>query len=103
MSNSVLVAGGAGFIGSHTAKMLRQMGYEPVVLDNLITGNRFAARFGPFYEASIEETAVVKNIVRTHGIGQAILLAGHAYVGESASEPRKYYTNNISNNLSFVN
>jgi UDP-glucose 4-epimerase len=61
------------------------MGYEPVVLDNLVTGNRFAVRFGPFYEAPIEDAAAVKSIVHAHGIGQAILLAGHVYVGESAS------------------
>ena len=103
MSKSILVAGGAGFIGSHTAKMLARMGYEPVVLDNLVTGNRSAVRFGPFYENSIEDAEAVRRIVRTHDIGDAILLAGHAYVGESTSQPRKYFTNNVSNNLSLLN
>jgi len=64
-----LVAGGAGYIGSHTAKLLRQQGREPVVLDNLATGHRHAAIFGPFYEGAIEDQDLVRRIVREHKIG----------------------------------
>jgi UDP-arabinose 4-epimerase len=52
---AILVAGGADYIGSHTAKMLRQSGFLPVVLDHLTTGNRWAVRFGPFVEGSVAD------------------------------------------------
>jgi UDP-arabinose 4-epimerase len=102
MSESVLVAGGAGFIGSHTAKLLKASGYEPVVVDNLITGNRSAVRFGAFHEGGIEDAALVREAIITHGIRRALLFAAHAYVGESTASPRKYYGNNIANNLRFL-
>jgi UDP-arabinose 4-epimerase len=98
----VLVAGGAGYIGSHTAKALKTAGMEPVVLDNLITGNRFALRFGPFVEGSIEDRALVLRLIRERGIEAAVMFAAHAYVGESVENPRKYYHNNVSSALAFL-
>jgi len=98
----VLVAGGAGYIGSHTAKFLRQSGFLPVVLDNLITGNRWAVRFGPFVEGSTGDRALVEQTVKTYGIQGAILFAAHAYVGESTREPAKYYRNNIAESIAFL-
>jgi len=98
----ILVAGGAGYIGSHTAKFLRQSGFEPVVLDNLVTGNRWALRFGPFVEGSIGDGALVARCVREYGIEGAILFAAHAYVGESTEKPAKYYRNNIAESLGFL-
>ena len=99
---AVLVAGGAGYIGSHTAKQLRAAGMRPVVVDNLVTGNRFAARFGPFIEGSIEDRDLIRRAIEAHGIQSAILFAAHAYVGESTVNPRKYYHNNISAALAFL-
>jgi UDP-arabinose 4-epimerase len=101
-SSTVLVAGGAGYIGSHTAKALAQAGVEPVVLDNLCTGNRFALRFGPFYEGSIADGALVREIVARHKPTGAILFAGHAYVGESTANPRKYFNNNVVEAIQFL-
>lgn len=101
-SESVLVAGGAGYIGSHTAKYLRQQGLVPVVVDNLITGNRFALRYGPHYEGSIADAALIARIVAEHRPLGAILFAAHAYVGESTAEPRKYYQNNVSAAITFL-
>lgn len=100
---TVLVAGGAGYIGSHTAKVLRKAGIQPVVLDNLSTGFREAVQFGPFYEGSIADAALLKEIVAKHRPQGAILFAGHAYVGESTSNPRKYFRNNITEALAFLN
>ena len=102
-SSTVLVAGGAGYIGSHTAKALAQSGLQPVVLDNLCTGNRFALQFGPFYEGSIADGTLVKEIVARHRPIGAILFAGHAYVGESTANPRKYFNNNINEAIQFLN
>lgn len=102
MAKAVLVAGGAGFIGSHTAKLLRASGCQPVVIDNLITGNRSAVQFGPFYEGGIEDDDLVRRVVEKHEIRRAVLFAAHAYVGESVWAPRKYYRNNIANDLRFL-
>jgi UDP-arabinose 4-epimerase len=98
----ILVAGGAGYIGSHIAKLLRQAGYLPVVLDNLVTGNRWAACFGPFVEGSVGDRALVEKTIREFGIQAAILLAAHAYVGESTELPAKYYRNNIVDSIGFL-
>ena len=70
-SSVVLVAGGAGYIGSHTAKLLKQASIEPVVLDNLSTGNRFALRFGSFYEGSIGDAALGLKLLRDPSLGAA--------------------------------
>jgi UDP-arabinose 4-epimerase len=99
---SVLVAGGAGYIGSHTAKLLKSAGIEPVALDNLVTGNRFALRFGPAEEGGIEDTALVNGVIRRHGVRSVIFFAAHAYVGESTADPSKYFQNNVANALAFL-
>jgi len=100
----VLVAGGAGFIGSHIAKMLRRSGFVPVVLDNLATGSReVAAKFGSFHEGGMEDAALVRSLIDRYEIRSAILLSAHAYVGESTRDPRKYYTNNIAGSIAFLN
>ena len=98
----ILVAGAAGYIGSHTAKVLRQSGYLPVALDTLVTGNRWSVRFGPFVEGSLGDRALVERTLREHGIRGAILFAAHAYVGESTEQPAKYYRNNIVESLAFL-
>lgn len=102
MQNTCLVAGGAGYIGSHTAKQLLKDGYSPVVIDNLVTGNKFAIRYGKFFEASIGDEAVVRKAVQENGIDSAILFAAYASVGESTQHPRKYYENNITASLAFL-
>ena len=95
----ILVAGGAGYIGSHTAKQLRKAGFIPVILDTLITGNRFALRFGPFVEGTIADQKLVLRIIKEYQIAGVILFAAHAYVGESTANPSKYYVNNVAGSL----
>jgi UDP-arabinose 4-epimerase len=101
-SPAVLIAGGAGYIGSHTAKALCRAGMGPIVLDNLCTGSRDALRFGPFYEDSIANCVLVNRIVERHRPVGAMLFAGHAYVGESVENPRKYFRNNVSDAIRFL-
>jgi UDP-arabinose 4-epimerase len=100
--SAVLVAGGAGYIGSHTAKLLKLAGMEPIVVDNLSTGNRFALRFGPFHEGSIGDVALVRSVIERHRPVGAILFAGHIEVGESTVNPRKYFRNNITEAIAFL-
>jgi UDP-glucose-4-epimerase GalE len=98
----ILVAGGAGYIGSHTAKLLRQCGFLPVVLDSLIAGHRWAVRFGPFVEGSMGDSLLVQQMVSEYGIQGAILFAAHACVGESTELPAKYYGNNVAQSIGFL-
>lgn len=99
---NVLVAGGAGYIGSHTCKLLAQAGREPVVLDDLSTGHRWAAKFGPFYEGDIENGELVQKIVRDHDVTDVIDFAAKAAVGESYVDPGKYFRENVGKTVRFV-
>ncbi len=98
----VLVTGAAGYIGSHTAKTLAQMGFEPVTLDNLSTGHRWAVRWGPFIEADLANTDLVRQALHEHKVEAVLHFAANASVGESIYEPRKYLYNNVMNTLNLL-
>jgi len=102
VTGPVLVAGGAGYIGSHTCKLLAQAGREPVVLDDLSTGHRWAVKFGPFYEGDIADGKLVESIVRRHGISDVIDFAAKAAVGESYQNPGKYFRENAGKTIHFL-
>jgi UDP-arabinose 4-epimerase len=95
MQVRILVTGGAGYIGAHTCKALRQAGYEPVTLDNLSLGHRSFVRWGPLVVADIADAATVKEVCRDYQIAAAIHFAAYASVAESVADPAKYYTNNV--------
>lgn len=96
----VLITGGAGYIGSHTARELARQGHEPIVFDNLSTGHReFAEKFA-FIEGDIRHANQVTAALR--GVDAVIHLAAKAYVGESFREPRKYYDNNVLGGLALL-
>ncbi len=100
---SVLVTGGAGYIGSHAVLALRDAGYPVVVIDNLVTGFRWAVPEGvPFVEASIDDEAIVAATIRDHGIGAIVHFAGSVVVPESVSDPLKYYLNNTVRSRSLI-
>lgn len=92
---AVLVTGGAGFIGSHTCKALRQNGYLPITFDNLSTGHENAVRFGPLVKADVRDAAAVARAIRAHDAKAVLHFAASAYVGESVRDPAKYYANNV--------
>src|SRR6266481_2882783 len=98
----VLITGGAGYIGSHTAKALWLAGFEPVVYDNLSTGHRWAVKWGPLVEADISDCSALKHAIRQYDITAAIHFAAHAYVGESMHEPRRYFQNNVIGTLNLL-
>ena len=98
----VLVTGGAGYIGSHTAKALAIHGFEPVVLDNMSSGHRWAVRWGPLVEGDIADSQLVRDVIRHHRIQSVVHFAANAYVGESVVQPRKYFHNNVTNTLSLL-
>ncbi|NNE07375.1 MAG: UDP-glucose 4-epimerase GalE [Gemmatimonadetes bacterium] len=98
----ILVTGGAGYIGSHTVKELSKEGYRPVILDNLSEGHRGALTEGSFHEVSLDDRDAVKRVVESEGIDAAIHFAASCYVGESMSDPLKYYRNNSINALNLL-
>jgi UDP-arabinose 4-epimerase len=102
MSKAIIVAGGAGYIGSHVCKALHGAGYLPVVLDDFSAGRRDFVRWGPVYEASVADEAVVREIAATHEPRAVIDLAGSIEVGESVRDPLKYYANNAAAKLPFL-
>jgi UDP-arabinose 4-epimerase len=99
---TILVTGGAGFIGSHTCKRLRAEGFLPITYDNLSTGNRKSVRWGPLVEADIAETATFAAACERYQPGAVVHFAASAYVGESVVDPEKYYSANVSGTLSVL-
>jgi UDP-glucose 4-epimerase len=99
----VLVTGGAGYIGSHAVLALLDAGYPVVVVDNLVTGFRWAvdAR-AAFVEADITDDAVVRAAMREHQVGAVMHFAGSIIVPESVSDPLKYYRNNTAASRSLI-
>jgi len=95
----VLVTGGAGYIGSHTAKILARSGFEPIVLDNLSAGHRWAVKWGPLIEGDLGDSALIREVIKTQGIQAVMHFAGFAYVGESMRRPRQYFRNNVTYTL----
>jgi len=99
----ILITGGAGYIGSHTAKLLHDRGFEPLIVDNLSTGNRWAAADYRFFEADLANEDCTFRILAEFKISAIIHFAGSAYVSESVKNPRKYFENNVSNGLKLLN
>ncbi len=99
---SVLVTGGAGYIGSHTCKALAAAGYHPVSLDNLTLGHRWAIQWGPLVEADLLDAEAVQRALREHRIEAVIHFAASAYVGDSMRDPAAYYRNNVLTTLALL-
>jgi UDP-arabinose 4-epimerase len=102
MSETILVTGGAGYIGSHTCKALAQAGYLPVVYDNLSTGHAYAVKWGPFVQADLSDLAKLHETFSTYKPKAVIHFAADALVVESVSNPGKYYRNNVGNTIALL-
>jgi UDP-arabinose 4-epimerase len=98
----VLVVGGAGYIGSHTCKVLAAAGHTPVVFDNLHTGHEWAAKWGPFERGDINDSAALGAVLARHKPEAVINFAALAYVGESNREPTRYYRTNVGGLLTLI-
>ena len=95
--NSVLVTGGAGYIGSHTVQQLVARGDRVVVIDNLSTGFREAVRGAAFVEGDVGDCDLVLRTLETYRVDAVLHFAAHTVVPESVSNPLKYYGNNTCN------
>ena len=102
MNTTVLVTGGAGYIGSHTCKALSKAGFQPVVYDNLSTGNRWAVRWGPLEVGDITDRQRLDEVLKRYRPRAVMHFAGSAYVGESVENPGKYYRNNVLGSLTLL-
>jgi UDP-glucose-4-epimerase GalE len=101
-SGSVLVTGGAGYIGSHAAKALHRAGHRVVVFDNLVAGHREAVRYGELVEGDITDVAAVRSALRRHDVFAVMHFAAFLDVGESVRDPARYYRNNVVGALSVL-
>jgi UDP-arabinose 4-epimerase len=102
MAQSVLVTGGAGYIGSHACKALAAAGYIPVTYDNLSRGHHHAVRWGPLVEGDIADHTAVAAALKAHQVSAVMHFAAFAYVGESTSDPALYYRNNVAGTLALL-
>lgn len=101
---NVLVAGGAGYIGSHTVKRLKEAGHSPVIYDNLSRGHREPVDIlkVPFIEADLNDRPALSKALRDHKIDTVMHFAAYAYVGESVEKPLMYYQNNDATTISVL-
>lgn len=101
-NKTVLVTGGAGYIGSHTCKALAEAGYLPVTFDNLSTGHRDFVQWGPLEVGDIKDYSRLIDVLNKHQPSATIHFAASAYVGESVRNPMKYYQNNIVGSTTLI-
>ncbi|PAW68128.1 MAG: UDP-glucose 4-epimerase GalE [Opitutia bacterium Tous-C1TDCM] len=101
---NVLVVGGAGYIGSHCVRQLLAAGHRPVVLDNFVYGHRGAIAPGvTLHEGNLGDEAFVGRVLREEKIEVVMHFAAYCYVGESVTDPMKYYFNNVVATLHLLN
>ncbi|MBR1170980.1 UDP-glucose 4-epimerase GalE [Bradyrhizobium liaoningense] len=99
---TVLVTGGAGYVGSHCCKAFANAGWEVVTLDNLSRGWRDAVRWGPLIECDIRDESRVRDALKVYEPDLVAHFAALAYVGESVADPAKYYANNTAGTLALL-
>ena len=99
---TLLVVGGAGYIGSHMVKMLAQAGYGVVVLDNLCTGFADAARYGTLVVGDLADPVALEALFTAHEFAAVLHFAALSQVGESVQAPDRYYRNNVANTLNLL-
>lgn len=101
-SPKILVTGGAGYIGAHTCKALAAAGYMPVTYDNLVYGHERAVRWGPLERGDIQDRTRLDAVIEQYAPRAVIHFAAYAYVGESVTDPGKYYRNNVAGTLTLL-
>ncbi len=102
MKRPVLVTGGAGYIGSHVCKALHAAGWSPVVYDSLENGHREAVRWGPLVQADLGDTEALRRAFDAYRPQAVMHFAAYAYVGESMTQPGRYFRNNTAYALNLL-
>ena len=99
---TVLVTGGAGYIGSHACKALARAGYTPVTFDNLSTGWEDSVKFGPFEQGDLLDRARIDKVLAKHRPEAIMHFAAFSQVGEAMQDPGKYWRNNVWGSLNLI-
>ena len=99
---NILVTGGAGYIGSHACKALRQTGFVPVAFDNLITGWKAAVKFGPFEQGDLLDKSDIDRVFEKYNPCAVMHFAALSQVGESIRKPGLYWENNVKGSLNLI-
>jgi UDP-arabinose 4-epimerase len=102
MTVSVLVTGGAGYIGSHACKALAAAGYLPVAYDSLERGHAWAAKWGPLEVGNILDKGRLSAVLANYSPRAVLHFAAYTYVGESVEQPQKYHRNNVIGTLTLL-
>ncbi|OFW87519.1 MAG: UDP-glucose 4-epimerase GalE [Alphaproteobacteria bacterium RIFCSPHIGHO2_02_FULL_46_13] len=101
-NKTIIVTGGAGYIGSHTAKALHEAGYIPVVVDNLSKGHRNAVKWGVFEQGDIGDMSFMRGVFDKYKPAGVVHFAASIEVGESNVKPAEYYLNNVAGTLALL-
>ncbi|MFT5319305.1 MAG: UDP-glucose 4-epimerase, partial [Chlamydiales bacterium] len=99
---TILVIGGAGYIGSHVNKVLHHEGFRTVIFDNLSRGHLDVIINGDFVQGDTSNQEDLDRVFASYKIDAVMHFAAHIAVGESVSDPSKYYRNNVSNTLNLL-
>lgn len=99
---AILITGGAGYIGSHTNKLLHQHGYDTVIIDDLSKGHRDAVKWGTFIHGDFGDSMVLSSCFKAHSIDAVLHFGALSEVGESVEHPERYYQNNLANTLTLL-
>jgi len=107
---NILLTGGLGFIGSHTAVVLAEQGHQVIILDNLCNSQihvlasleKIIGKKLPFHEVDVRDTSAVEQILKKHDVDAVIHFAGLKSVAESTTDPLKYYDNNVGGTISLI-
>jgi UDP-glucose 4-epimerase len=99
---SILVCGGAGYIGSQMCKQLAGAGHVPITFDNLSTGHRWAVKWGPLVEGDLLDVAALGVVFRQHPVDAVMHFAARSLVGESVRLPEMYFRNNVTGTLNLL-
>ncbi len=102
MPKNVLVTGGAGYIGSHTCKALHAAGFTPISVDNMVYGHPWAVRWGDLAKGDIRDRDFLDSVFAKYKPVAVLHFAAFTYVGESVTDPGKYYDNNLSGTISLL-
>src|SRR5215831_4630788 len=101
-TGTILVTGGAGYVGSHFVARLEDDGQPYIVLDNLSRGRAGFVPSGRLVAGEISDEAIVETLCREENVDVVVHFAAYAYVGESVAEPQRYYENNVANTIALL-